>query len=179
VRNALAISPKNPEFTKPSPSAVTAHSPPSAGHIAPATVASVKAPPVPARRAATGCFTDAIAGMQQAMDGRAAGPSSSPGKRESARLALTDEFPARVAQPPSLFACDGTVAWQGYGGKEPYLPDVDALGDCVRLRRQLRLFRSFRGPGAKLAGSVPALLKREHRECCNAEILEHHVSACC
>src|SRR6202040_1855519 len=60
---------------------------------------------------------------------------------------------------------------EGYGGKEPYYPMLEALGQLCRGHEGESVVATLAAQAPTWLAQFPALLKREHRETLQREIL--------
>jgi DNA-binding winged helix-turn-helix (wHTH) protein len=169
VRNALGDDPKNPYFIETVPKR---------GYrfIAPVSERIESSPTTPLR-AARGTLAGRNRALRELHEGLAQANTGErriifiTGEAGIGKTALADEFRHQcISGALALRAATGQCV-EGYGGKEPYYPMLDALG------------RLCAGPQAEaivpiLAAQAPtwlvqfqALLKREHREMLQREIL--------
>jgi DNA-binding winged helix-turn-helix (wHTH) protein/tetratricopeptide (TPR) repeat protein len=87
------------------------------------------------------------------------------------KTTLVDEFQQRAATKvlSMRVACGQCV--EGYGGKEPYYPMLDALGGLCRNSGRESLIRALAAQAPTWLVQFPALVKREQRETLEREIL--------
>jgi DNA-binding winged helix-turn-helix (wHTH) protein/tetratricopeptide (TPR) repeat protein len=87
------------------------------------------------------------------------------------KTALADEFRRQAAAAePSLRIARGQCL-EGYGGKEPYYPMLEALGELCRGPEGEPVVRILASQAPTWLVQFPALIKREHRESLQREIL--------
>lgn len=87
------------------------------------------------------------------------------------KTTLVDEFQRQVAADlPDLRIARGQCV-EGYGGKEPYYPMLEALGQLCRGADRDSVTRTLASQAPTWLAQFPALIKREHREMLRREIL--------
>jgi predicted ATPase len=87
------------------------------------------------------------------------------------KTALIDEFQRQaVAKVVDLGSARGQCV-EGYGGKEPYYPMLEALGGLCRGAGGGSLVQALAAQAPTWMVQFPALVKREHREVLQREIL--------
>lgn len=169
VRNALGDRPKNSMFIETVPKR---------GYrfIAPVSEPTASGPPVSVR-AAQGtlvgrdrALTELHGGLQQATRGERQIVFIT-GEAGIGKTALADEFRRQSASTAlSLRIATGQCV-EGYGGKEPYYPMLDALGRLCAGPQAASIVRILAAQAPTWLVQFPALLKREHREMLQREIL--------
>ena len=87
------------------------------------------------------------------------------------KTALVDEFRRQVASTALSIRIAQGQCVEGYGGKEPYYPMLDALGRLCAGRQGEAVVRVLAARAPTWLVQFPALLKREHREMLRREIL--------
>src|SRR5882724_5878379 len=168
VRNALGDSRKNPEFIETVPKRGYRFIAPVSRHIASGDRVPVKAPQgtlVGRSRA----LTELHCGLQQAMTGERQIVFIT-GEAGIGKTALTDEFLRQSGSAISIRIATGQCV-EGYGGKEPYYPMLDALGRLCAGSQAEGIVRVLAAQAPTWLVQFPALLKREHREMLQREIL--------
>ena len=169
VRNALGDSPKNPEFIETVPKRGYRFIAPVSRHIASSDRVSVKASqgPLVGRNRV---LTELHCGLQQAMTGERQIVFIT-GEAGIGKTALTGEFlrQSGSAAIPIRIATGQCV--EGYGGKEPYYPMLDALGRLCAGSQAEGIVRVLTAQAPTWLVQFPALLKREQREMLQREIL--------
>jgi DNA-binding winged helix-turn-helix (wHTH) protein len=87
------------------------------------------------------------------------------------KTALVDEFQRQAAADlPELRIARGQCV-EGYGGKEPYYPMLEALGQLCRGADGDSVTRTLASQAPTWLVQFPALMKREHRQMLQREIL--------
>jgi len=87
------------------------------------------------------------------------------------KTALVDEFQRQAAADlPELRIARGQCV-EGYGGKEPYYPMLEALGQLCRGEDGDSVTGTLASQAPTWLAQFPALMKREHREMLQREIL--------
>ena len=87
------------------------------------------------------------------------------------KTALVGEFQRQAAfEEPSLRIARGQCV-EGYGGAEPYYPMLDALGQLCRGSERSRIVEILAAKAPTWLVQFPALLKREHRQTLQQEII--------
>ena len=87
------------------------------------------------------------------------------------KTALVEEFQHQVAfEEPSIRIARGQCV-EGFGGAEAYYPMLDALGQLCRGSEQSRVVETLAAKAPTWLVQFPALLKREHRQTLQQEIL--------
>jgi DNA-binding winged helix-turn-helix (wHTH) protein len=87
------------------------------------------------------------------------------------KTTLVDEFQRQVAAGiPGIRIARGQCV-EGYGGKEPYYPMLEALGQLCRGAEGDSVTRILASQAPTWLAQFPALMKREHREMLQREIL--------
>jgi predicted ATPase/DNA-binding winged helix-turn-helix (wHTH) protein len=168
VRNALGDRPKNPVFIETVPKRGYRFIAPVSKH-APSPSVSVRAPEG-TLVGRNGALTGLHVRLQQAIRGERQIVLIT-GEAGIGKTALADEFlrqsvcaatPIRVARGQCV---------EGYGGKEPYYPMLDALGRFCAGPQAEPIVRILAAQAPTWLVQFPALLKREHREMLQREIL--------
>ncbi len=94
-----------------------------------------------------------------------------PGEIGIGKTTLVDEFQRQAAANlPDLRIARGQCV-EGYGGKEPYYPMLEALGQLCRGADGDSVTRTLASQAPTWLAQFPALMKREHREMLRREIL--------
>jgi hypothetical protein len=84
---------------------------------------------------------------------------------------VVDEFQRQAAADvPGIRIVRGQCV-EGYGGKEPYYPMLEALGQLCRFSEGESVVRILASQAPTWLVQFPALMKREHREILQREIL--------
>ncbi len=169
VRNALGDRPKKPLFIETVPRRGYRFIAPVRRHIAPN--------PSLAPRATQGtlvgrnrALADLSGGLRQATRGERQIVFIS-GEAGIGKTALAHEFQRQsLASTPSVRMAMGQCV-EGYGGKEPYYPMLDALGRLCAGSQENSIVRILAAQAPTWLVQFPALLKREHREMLQREIL--------
>jgi predicted ATPase/DNA-binding winged helix-turn-helix (wHTH) protein len=87
------------------------------------------------------------------------------------KTTLVDEFQRQaVAISPGIRMARGQCV-EGFGGKEPYYPMLEALGQLCRGADGDSVIRTLASQAPTWLAQLPALMKREHREALRREIL--------
>ncbi|MDB6103514.1 MAG: transcriptional regulator, putative ATPase, winged helix family [Gammaproteobacteria bacterium] len=169
VRNALGDRPKNPLFIETVPKRGYRFIAPVSKHIAPG-------PPVPVRApqdtlvGRSRALTELHGGLQQAIRGERQVVFIT-GEAGIGKTALADEFLRQsVSAAVSIRVATGQCV-EGYGGKEPYYPMLDALGRLCAGPHAEAIVRILAAQAPTWLVQLPALVKREHREMLQREIL--------
>jgi predicted ATPase len=169
VRNALGDDPKNPHFIETVPKRGYRFIAPVSEHI--------ESSPTTPLRAARGT----LAGRNQALrelHERLAQANTAErqiifitGEAGIGKTALADEFRHQcVSGAPAIRTATGQCV-EGYGGKEPYYPMLDALGRLCAGPQAESIVRILAVRAPTWLAQFPALLKREHREMLQREIM--------
>jgi predicted ATPase/DNA-binding winged helix-turn-helix (wHTH) protein len=168
VRNALGDCPKNPLFIETVPKRGYRFIAPVSKHIAPSPV-SVRAPqgPLVGRNRV---LTELHVGLQQALRGERQLVFIT-GEAGIGKTALADEFLRQSVSAASSIRIAKGQCVEGYGGKEPYYPMLDALGRFCAGPQAEAIVRILAAQAPTWLVQFPALLKREHREMLQREIL--------
>jgi DNA-binding winged helix-turn-helix (wHTH) protein/tetratricopeptide (TPR) repeat protein len=87
------------------------------------------------------------------------------------KTALVDEFQRRAATNVLFLRIARGQCVEGYGGKEPYYPMLEALGGLCRGAGGESLVQTLAEQAPTWLVQFPALVKREHREMLQREIL--------
>jgi DNA-binding winged helix-turn-helix (wHTH) protein len=87
------------------------------------------------------------------------------------KTTLVDEFQRRVATNVLTLRFARGECAEGYGGKEPYYPMLEALGGLCRSSEGESLVQTLAAHGPTWLVQFPAVVKREHREMLQREIL--------
>src|SRR5882724_1478795 len=169
VRNALGDSPKNPEFIETVPKRGYRFIAPVSRHIASRDRVSAKSPqgPLVGRNRV---LTELHCRLQQAMTGERQIVFIT-GEAGIGKTALTDEFLRQSGSAALSIRIATGQCLEGYGGKEPYYPMLDALGRLCAGSRAEAIVRVLAARAPTWLVQFPALLKREHREMLQREIL--------
>jgi predicted ATPase/DNA-binding winged helix-turn-helix (wHTH) protein len=168
VRNALGDRPKNSLFIETVPKRGYRFIAPVSKHIAPSPV-SVRAPqgPLVGRNRV---LTELHVGLQQALRGERQLVFIT-GEAGIGKTALADEFLRQSVSAASSIRIAKGQCVEGYGGKEPYYPMLDALGRFCAGPQAEAIVRILAAQAPTWLVQFPALLKREHREMLQREIL--------
>jgi len=87
------------------------------------------------------------------------------------KTTVVDEFQRQAtADVPGIRIVRGQCV-EGYGGKEPYYPMLEALGQLCRSSEGESVVRTLASQAPTWLVQFPALMKREHREILQREIL--------
>jgi len=87
------------------------------------------------------------------------------------KTTLVDEFQRQAAaELPGIRIARGQCV-EGFGGKEPYYPMLEALGQLCRGTDGDSVVRTLASQAPTWLAQLPALMKREHREMLQREIL--------
>jgi DNA-binding winged helix-turn-helix (wHTH) protein/tetratricopeptide (TPR) repeat protein len=87
------------------------------------------------------------------------------------KTALVDAFLHQAAIQEPGFRIAGGQCVEGYGGKEPYYPMLEALGQLTRGPGSESVVATLAAQAPTWLAQFPALLKQEHRETLQREIL--------
>jgi predicted ATPase/DNA-binding winged helix-turn-helix (wHTH) protein len=87
------------------------------------------------------------------------------------KTTLVDEFQRRAATEVLSIRIARGQCVEGYGGKEPYYPMLEALGGLCRSSGGESLVQTLVAQAPTWLVQFPALVKREHREMLQREIL--------
>ena len=169
VRNALGDRPKNPLFIETVPKRGYRFIAPVSKHIACSPSVSVRAPQgtlVGRNRA----LAELHVGLQQAIRGERQIVFIT-GEAGIGKTALTDEFLRQSVSAAIAIRIATGQCVEGYGGKEPYYPMLDALGRFCAGPQAEAIVRILEAQAPTWLVQFPALLKREHREMLQREIL--------
>ena len=169
VRNALGDRPKNSRFIETVPKRGYRFIAPVSEHTASGPSVSVKA----VRGTLVGrnqVLADLHGGLQQATRGERQIVFIT-GEAGIGKTAVADEVRRQgAATVISLRIATGQCV-EGYGGKEPYYPMLDALGRLCAGPQAESIVRILAAQAPTWLVQFPALLKREHREMLQREIL--------
>jgi predicted ATPase/DNA-binding winged helix-turn-helix (wHTH) protein len=169
VRNALGDHPKNPLFIETVPKRGYRFIAPVNKHIATSPSGSVRASHgvlVGRNRA----LTELHGGLRQATRGERKIVFIT-GEAGIGKTALAEEFRRQsTSTAPSIRMATGQCV-EGYGGKEPYYPMLDALGRLCSGPQAESIVQILAAQAPTWLVQFPALLKREHREMLQREIL--------
>jgi DNA-binding winged helix-turn-helix (wHTH) protein/tetratricopeptide (TPR) repeat protein len=169
VRNALRDRPKNSLFIETVPKR---------GYrfVAPVSERVASHPSVPVRAA-----RDTLVGRDRALDELHDGlQHAAQGERQLVfitgeagigKTALVDEFRRQVASTALSLRIARGQCMEGYGGKEPYYPMLDALGRLCAGPQGESIVQILAAQAPTWLVQFPALLTREHREMLQREIL--------
>jgi predicted ATPase len=169
VRNALGDHPKNPVFIETVPKRGYRFIAPVSQHIATSPSASVRASQgmlVGRNRA----LTELHGGLRQASSGERKIVFIT-GEAGIGKTALADEFRRQSASTAACIRMATGQCVEGYGGKEPYYPMLDALGRLCAGPQADSIVQILAAQAPTWLVQFPALLKREHREMLQREIL--------
>ena len=169
VRNALGDHPKNPVFIETVPKRGYRFIAPVSKHIATSPSASVRASQgmlVGRNRA----LTELHGGLRQASSGERKIVFIT-GEAGIGKTALADEFRRQSASTAACIRMATGQCVEGYGGKEPYYPMLDALGRLCAGPQADSIVQVLAAQAPTWLVQFPALLKREHREMLQREIL--------
>jgi predicted ATPase/DNA-binding winged helix-turn-helix (wHTH) protein len=169
VRNALGDCPKNPLFIETVPKRGYRFIAPVSQHVAPTTSVSVRAQQgklVGRNRA----LTELHGGLQQAIRGERQIVFIT-GEAGIGKTALVNEFLRQSASATISIRIATGQCVEGYGGKEPYYPMLDALGRLCSDSQAESIVRVLAAQAPTWLVQFPALLEREHREMLQREIL--------
>jgi predicted ATPase/DNA-binding winged helix-turn-helix (wHTH) protein len=169
VRNALGDHPKNPVFIETVPKRGYRFIAPVSKHIATSPSASVRASQgmlVGRNRA----LTELHGGLRQASSGERKIVFIT-GEAGIGKTALADEFRRQSASTAACIRMATGQCVEGYGGKEPYYPMLDALGRLCAGPQADSIVQILAAQAPTWLVQFPALLKREHREMLQREIL--------
>jgi predicted ATPase len=168
VRNALGDCPKNPLFIETVPKRGYRFIAPVSKHVAASPSMSV--------RAQQGAFvgrnralTELHGGLQQAIRGERQIVFIT-GEAGIGKTALANEFLRQSASATISIRVAMGQCVEG-GGKEPYYPMLDALGRLCSDSQAESIVRVLAAQAPTWLIQFPALLKREHREMLQREIL--------
>jgi DNA-binding winged helix-turn-helix (wHTH) protein/tetratricopeptide (TPR) repeat protein len=168
VRNALEDRPKNSLFIETLPKRGYRFIAPVTEHFA--------SPSVPVR-AARGRLVGRDRSLDDLHDGlqRAARDERQivfiTGEAGIGKTALIDEFRRQVASTALSIRIAAGQCVEGYGGKEPYYPMLDALGRLCAGPQGASIVQILAAQAPTWLVQFPALLRREHRELLHREIL--------
>jgi predicted ATPase/DNA-binding winged helix-turn-helix (wHTH) protein len=169
VRHALGDRPQKPQFIETVPKRGYRF----IGHISKHTASSPAAPGREERGTLVGrngALTELHGGLQQATRGERHIVFIT-GEAGIGKTALADEFRRQsLSTAPSLRMATGQCV-EGYGGKEPYYPMLDALGRLCAGPQAESIVGILAAQAPTWLVQFPALLKREHREMLQREIL--------
>jgi predicted ATPase len=115
-------------------------------------------------------LTELHVGLQQALRGERQLVFIT-GEAGIGKTALADEFLRQSVSAASSIRIAKGQCVEGYGGKEPYYPMLDALGRFCAGPRAEAIVRILAAQAPTWLVQFPALLKREHREMLQREIL--------
>jgi predicted ATPase len=87
------------------------------------------------------------------------------------KTALVDEFQRRAGANVAFVRIARGQCVEGYGGKEAYYPMLEAVGELCRSEGGESLVQAFAAQAPTWLVQFPALVKREHREMLQREIL--------
>src|SRR4030088_233139 len=87
------------------------------------------------------------------------------------KTTLVDEFQRRAAANVVSIRIARGQCVEGYGGKEPYYPMLEALGGLCRGAARESLVQALSAQAPTWLVQLPGLVKREHRELLQREIL--------
>jgi len=87
------------------------------------------------------------------------------------KTTLVDEFQRRAAAVVASVRIAHGQCVEGYGGKEPYYPMLEALGQLCRGPDGDSITRTLASQAPTWLAQFPALMRREHREMLRPEIL--------
>jgi predicted ATPase/DNA-binding winged helix-turn-helix (wHTH) protein len=168
VRNALGDRPKNPLFIETVPKRGYRFIAPVSQHVA--------SSPFPSLRATQGtlvgrdrALAELHGGLQQATMGERQIVFIT-GEAGIGKTALADEF-RRQSLATALCLCVATgQCVEGYGGKEPYYPMLDALGRLCAGPEADWIVEILAARAPTWLVQLPALLNREHRKLLQREI---------
>jgi DNA-binding winged helix-turn-helix (wHTH) protein/tetratricopeptide (TPR) repeat protein len=169
VRSALGDRPKRPFFIETLPRRGYRFIAPVRKHIA-------FSPPV-AVRAAHGTLVGRDRALDELYDGL---QHAAKGERQAVfitgeagigKTALVEEFRRRVASTTLSIRITLGQCVEGYAGKEPYYPMLDALGRLCAGPQGESIVQILAAQAPTWLVQFPALLKREHREMLQREIL--------
>jgi predicted ATPase len=169
VRNALGDSPKNPEFIETVPKRGYRFIAPVSRHIAPSDRLSVKVPQA-TLVGRNRVLTELHSGLQQALSGERQIVFIT-GEAGIGKTALTGEFLRQSGSAAVSIRIATGQCVEGYGGKEPYYPMLDALGGLCARSHAAPIVQVLAAQAPTWLVQFPALLKREHREMLQREIL--------
>jgi DNA-binding winged helix-turn-helix (wHTH) protein len=171
VRNALGDHPKNPVFIETVPKRGYRFIAPVSRHIA--TSSSPCAPGRASQGLLVGrnrALTELHGGLRQATGGERKIVFIT-GEAGIGKTALAEEFRRQSASTaPSIRMATGQCV-EGYGGKEPYYPMLDALGRLCSSPQAESMVQILAAQAPTWLVQFPALLKREHREMLQREIM--------
>jgi predicted ATPase/DNA-binding winged helix-turn-helix (wHTH) protein len=169
VRNALGDCPKSPLFIETVPKRGYRFIAPVSKHVAPRPSVSVRAQ----QGALVGrnrVLTELHGGLQQAIGGERQIVFIT-GEAGIGKTALANEFLRQSASATISIRVAIGQCVEGYGGKEPYYPMLDALGRLCSDSQAESIVRVLAAQAPTWLVQFPALLKREHREMLQREIL--------
>jgi predicted ATPase/DNA-binding winged helix-turn-helix (wHTH) protein len=181
VRNALGDRPKNSMFIETVPkrgyrfiapvSEHTASDPPVSAPVSACVSAPVSAKTAQGTLVGRDvALTELHGGLQQATRGERQIVFIT-GEAGIGKTALADEFRRQAASTALLLRIATGQCVEGYGGKEPYYPMLDALGRLCAGPQAESIVRILAAQAPTWLVQFPALLKREHREMLQREIL--------
>jgi DNA-binding winged helix-turn-helix (wHTH) protein/tetratricopeptide (TPR) repeat protein len=169
VRSALGDRPKRPFFIETLPRRGYRFIAPVGKHIA--------FSPSVAVRAAHGTLVGrdrALEELYESLQHAAQGERQAvfiTGEAGIGKTALVEEFRRRVASTALSIRITQGQCVEGYGGKEPYYPMLDALGRLCAGPQGESIVQILAAQAPTWLVQFPALLKREHRQTLEREIL--------
>jgi predicted ATPase len=169
VRNALGDDPRNPQFIETVPKRGYRFIAPVSEHI--------ESSPTTPLRAARGTLAGRNRALRELHEGLAQANTGErqiifiTGEAGIGKTALADEFRHQcISGALAIRAATGQCV-EGYGGKEPYYPMLDALGRLCSGTQAESIVPILAAQAPTWLVQFPALLKREHREMLQREIL--------
>jgi predicted ATPase/DNA-binding winged helix-turn-helix (wHTH) protein len=169
VRNALGDCPRKPLFIETVPKRGYRFIAPVSKQFAPTPCVTVRAQQgdfVGRTRA----LTELRGGLQQAIRGERQIVLIT-GEAGIGKTALANEFLRQSASATLSIRIAVGQCLEGYGGQEPYYPMLDALGRLCSDSQAGSIVRVLAAQAPTWLVQFPALLKREHREMLQREIL--------
>jgi predicted ATPase/DNA-binding winged helix-turn-helix (wHTH) protein len=166
VRNALGDDPRKPLFIETIPRRGYRFIAPVRKHIALSSAAPLRDTLVGRNRA----LADLHGGLQLAARGERQVVFIT-GEAGIGKTALAGEFRRQSISTAFAIRTATGQCVEGYGGKEPYYPMLDALGRLCAGSQRNPIVRILAAQAPTWLVQFPALLKREHREMLQREIL--------